>query len=248
MCLFLGYNKLRLDSAVSPKHQPKVNRTPQNPRNYVLEKNWQNSIMQNGNYCPQADNSTGKIPQDIQETKYRQYQTTQQQDYPRNAPKNDKRFESKMNGDAKHLMNGSMTNLTNGHSTKIVARNLHSSIVFDNRTSYSDGENTAPVENDIKKMQLDDDQSVSEVMSTCSRANPKGSPVGSLKRNKNARNVIYRSKSGPNVSTCYMDDNYDSFDDSQMEIETYEYCKENGGRSSQANSRSGSSTPKACEM
>lgn len=221
---FPGYNKLRLDSAVSPKHQPKINKSAQSPRNYVLEKNWQNSI-QNGNFCPQYEDNK----------------------YQNNEIKNSKSSN----------MTGSLTaiNMNTSYSQKssIVARNLHSNIVFDNKTSYSDGENVTTIENEMKLPIGDSKKTTSDTISDAKNyvTNGVDSPGGTLKRNKNTKNSIFRSKSGSNVPTCFDDSNYDSFDDSQIDI--YDYSKASGDDSKSMHSNikedfnSGTSTPEVCD-
>lgn len=211
-----GYNKLRLDSAVSPKHQQK-NKAAQSPRNYVLEKNWQNSI-QNGNFCPQYDDN-----------KY-----SDACDKPNNYNSLGRSVKT-----ANSHMSGSLTAI-NMNSNKIVARNLHSNIVFDSKTSYSDGENVN-VQSVIAETKKTTSDMISEGKTTNGAPN---SPGGTLKRNKNIKNTIFRSKSGSNVPTCFDDTNYDSFDDSQIDI--YEYTKENGDEN-KVNPNSGISTPEVCD-
>lgn len=197
---FPGYNKLRLDSAVSPKHQPKPSSTQQNPRNYVLEKNWQNSIMQNGNGNGYSSEENGiKLKRMGDES----------------LSCSNKSSSDNLNHIAKAVNNSEP--LHPFHKSGIVARNLHSSIVFDTGM-YSDGEDTSCIENGIKKI---------SVKSSSTRESTQGSPVATNnKSSKNIKNNIYRSKSGSNMATCF-DDNFDSFDEGHLEIETYEYVKQN---------------------
>lgn len=221
-----GYNKLRLDSAVSPKHQQK-NKAAQSPRNYVLEKNWQNSI-QNGNFCPQYDDN--------------KYNETCDKPTPNNYNSLGRNAKT-----ANSNMSGSLTAI-NMNSNKIVARNLHSNIVFDSKTSYSDGENVNNVQSTIGETKKTTSDTISDNKNTNGIPN---SPGGTLKRNKNIKNTIFRSKSGSNVPTCFDDSNYDSFDDSQIDI--YEYSKENGDENKyvsadcKVNPNSGISTPEVCD-